>query len=147
MTSQVATRAHFAGRERGREGARERGRERGERGERGGLGVPWPATVRARQGSAERVRRVFFTPKGTNFQKRPYQVIFGSSVPYRVIFANFQNSPKNVVRFAPRGSYCREVGAMGAAVFFQCDSRPLFDTFCLGKPVGFSIHEAVRYAR
>ena len=26
---------------------------------------------------------------------------------------------------------------MGAAVFFQCDSRPLFDTFCLGKPVGF----------
>ena len=31
-----------------------------------------------------------------------------------------------------------EVGAMGAAVFFQCYSRPLFDTFCLGKPVGFS---------
>ena len=30
-----------------------------------------------------------------------------------------------------------ESGAMSAAVFFQCDSRPLFDTFCLGKPVGF----------
>ena len=30
---------------------------------------------------------------------------------------------------------------MGAAVFFQCDSRPLFDTFCLGKPVGFSIRQ------
>ena len=34
-----------------------------------------------------------------------------------------------------------EVGAMGTAVFFQCDSRPLFDTFCLGKPVGFSIRQ------
>ena len=30
---------------------------------------------------------------------------------------------------------------MGAAVCFQRDSRPLFDTFCLGKPVGFSIRQ------
>ena len=30
---------------------------------------------------------------------------------------------------------------MGAAVFFQCDSRPLFDTFCLENLSVFSIHQ------
>ena len=34
-----------------------------------------------------------------------------------------------------------ESGAMGAAVFFQCDSRPLFDTFCLENLSVFSIHQ------
>ena len=44
--------------------------------------LPWvrffffAATVRARQGNSERVPRVLFTPKGTNFQKCPSRKTF-----------------------------------------------------------------------
>ena len=46
------------------------------------------------------VGRVFFTPKGTNFQKCPYRDIFGSCHTGSVL-QMFQHRPKNVVRFAP----------------------------------------------
>jgi len=45
------------------------------------------------------VGRVFFTPKGTNFQKCPCRDIFGSCHTGSVL-QMFQHRPKNVVRFA-----------------------------------------------
>ena len=73
---------------------------RSEKPETRGVRVPFGPTVRARQGNAERVPRVLFTPKA-NFQKCPSRVIFGSCHT-RSFLRMFQNRPKITLRRGAR---------------------------------------------